>query len=339
MAKIDFEGVFWIWLNATSAAVITGDKAIAGGQAHLAFGRSGAQVKQFLKGTGIRQKKNEWLIPLEPFGDLPAFDLPIYQNPQDAQRAGECRLPSQSPTSHRSYGLWQRTTVPLESEALPQQFILLLRDGGNRFYARVLSIAQLRLLPPQLRSAIYENRQGNQHFLKIAGAFKDDAPLPDKPKKRRPRIARPQTNTTDSEKWRTLARRTIQAQSQTRMRRVRQIETNLRDPQTRQNAIECFGERCQVQDCICTLNLEPVLLPLTLEVHHLKAVADQGDDSLFNLSVLCANHHNIFEKLKLQVTTEGNSDDVILFNDDHVFLLERNLDALRQALQIVEAEE
>jgi len=99
-------------------------------------------------------------------------------------------------------------------------------------------------------------------------------------------------------------------------------------------ALSCFGAKCQVRGCPFTSLVAVDLLPLVVEVHHLRAVAGGGSDSLFNLSVLCANHQRLVERVPGRRLIETDvTDDVLIRYNNGAILIERDLSVLRERIQ------
>lgn len=271
--NINFNSVFWVWFNATSAAAVRGETSISGGQVHIALGRSGDEVRAFLKGLSIRQTGGEWMLPLEPFAQLPAFELPLSENAASNERTRECRIPSQSPRSRRAYPLWQTAVDVIERGTLPQQLMLILRDQKDKLHVRVLNADELIQLPPKVAGVIFNNRNQNQHTLIQSGVFRDLVVTTLRfraAKAKKAPIARPENSTQSAPDWNALAAYVLSMENKQRATRIATVERKLRDPDVRNQALKCFGPRCQVHLCTCTEGLPESWLRCIVEVHHLR---------------------------------------------------------------------
>ncbi len=329
MQTLNFQSLFGIWISRTSSAVMIGDAVIAGGQAHIAFGRSGDEIRSFLAGTNIIQAGQRWQLPIESQTGIASRELPLYENPSTNQRLVECRIPSQRPNSRLVYPLWQKVVRLLPEDAPPEQLLLILRDK-KQFHIRVLEVGDLSShLPLAAVQFFIENRRRTaEHHFKGTGVFSESSwlPLPPTP------ITRPKKVRKIDIKG--LADYVRQVRDAPRQTRVNAIETKLRDSRVRDLSLLCFGARCQVKGCRMTRGLSPQEVELVLEAHHLLAVAKGGSDSLFNLTVLCANHHRLCERLpSIRAQTLTDTDDVLMTYDNGSFLIERDLKELKEELK------
>jgi hypothetical protein len=338
--QITYNALLWIWLNPTSAAAMTGGT-IAGGQAHIAFGRSGSQVQAFFQDSLVGKNGREWSFTLEPYANIPQHTLRLVENSPHARRAGECRIPSQSPRSREAYPLWKHAVVPIPRNSRPRQLLLLLRDIDARFHIRLLDVHDLHRLPDDAAKSLLSGRDGNSgHVLVARGDFREVAPTAPTEKEVLDEavieVIRGSVRTKtqpDNEMWDRFAAYVRQVKQEPRRRGLLLLRRLLRDSRVRDIALQCFGKQCQVRGCTFTVSLRDELLPLVLEVHHLKSVGRGGSDSLFNLAVLCANHHRLFEGLPVKLVQSDNTDDVIVKTDDDSFLIERDLESLRRRLE------
>ncbi len=307
-----------------------GKSEVAGGQAHIAFGRSGNEVRDFLSGRHIPQVNQRWLVSVEAQNNLPARDLPIHENPSVNQRLDECRIPSQRPNSRAVYPLWQRVVRLLPEEAPPEQLLLVLRDQQNHFHVRVLEVGDLSSHLPLVAVQFFvENRRrGAEHLLRSSGTFSEVAASSS------PAISVAPIKKARKGDLKRLADYVREGQNAPRQTRASSVETKLRDPRVRDVSLLCFGARCQVKGCRMTRGLSAHEVELVLEAHHLQAVAKRGSDSLFNLTVLCANHHRLCERLpNIRVQTLNDTDDVLIVYDGGSFLIERDLKDLKKELE------
>lgn len=328
---MNFQAVMWFWLNPTSAAVAVGDAVIAGGQRHFNLGRNADLVRRFLKGAKIPQHNRVWEMPLQPHDRIGAFNLPIREDPQTNVRK-ECRIPTQFATSKGAYPLWKKSVFPIPAGAKPEQVALIFRDTSNQFHARIFHISQLASLPQKLAEAVFASRNSETpvHLWAKSGTLKRVVPRLTSPK---PSLA-PNTPPPKPTDWKSLAQKVLDLKDKPRKTRIRQVESRLRDPQTRDLALRCFGAVCQIENCVCTRELAASFVPFVTEVHHIKAVAKGGDDTVFNLAVLCANHHRLIERFpQVEVLTEPGSDDVLIIVGGEGLLIERDLQALRAELK------
>jgi len=70
-----------------------------------------------------------------------------------------------------------------------------------------------------------------------------------------------------------------------------------------------------------------------LDVHHIHAVSEGGSDAPTNLTVVCANHHCLIERLSgVEVIQSDETDDLVVSYRTGAFLIERDLSRLRGML-------
>ena len=345
MNPINFDALFWIWLNPTSAGALVGD-AIAGGQTHVAFGRSGDDLDAFMPGQVSSTGGRGWQIPLEAYGDIRPYVLTIAEMAPGRERAGECRLTGQAPNSDDAYPLWSRVVTPIPPRSRARQLFLVLREQiTGRFHARVLESNDLHRLPDEVvRFVLEAHGSRGQHVAHLTGVF-EDLSTPAQPTTP-PSVGEHPSGSVEgggisapaplaASSWEGLARRVqkIEQQSARFARRYMRAWRYVRDRRVRNLALTCFGARCQVRGCVFTAGLSEDHTLYVLEVHHLQAVARGGADTPFNLSVLCANHHRLCERLPgARALDASGTDDIVVVHDSGSFLIERDLDALRAAL-------
>jgi len=75
---------------------------------------------------------------------------------------------------------------------------------------------------------------------------------------------------------------------------------------------QIFGHKCQIENCEFICNVSPDIFPYFSEVHHLEHLCKGGDNSPYNLAVLCANHHSIFHRDKTAMIIDNRHDDVLI---------------------------
>lgn len=336
--RLDYKFLFYFWLNAVSTAVATGNEEMAGGQRHFALGRSGNELRRFFSDSPTQQIDRKWSFVVEAYGDLPRHEFVIQENSPRQRRPHECRLTGQWPRSRRPYPLWQRAVVPIEANSLPRQVVTLLRDHADRFYIRLLSTETLNCLSSQAEEQMLADRvHARRHLLDKGDGFTDLPPPSEAPVEGTSGLVIGPENTKPSpesdEGWSALAEQVRRAEGRPRARRIQQVERALRSPGVREIALRCFGERCQVRGCIFTVGLSAEYLKYVLEVHHVRAVSQGGSDSVYNLAVLCANHHSLIERLPdKEVIETPNRDDIALRYPGGSIVIERNLDTLRERL-------
>ncbi len=334
---IEYKSLFYFWLNAVSAAVATGGD-MAGGQRHFALGRSGDELRQFFSGLPVQQTTRKWLFVVEQYSDLPRHEFLIQENSPRNQRRFECRMTSQWPGSSRPYPLWRQAVLPIQANSRPRQVVVLLRDHADQLHIRLLSTETLNRLSKKAQVQVLADRvDARRHLLGEVDVFTDLRPPSEAPVEGTSGLVMGPESTKQSPKsdegWSTLAEQVRRAEGRSRARRVRQVERALRSPAVRETALRCFGERCQVRGCIFTVGLPAEYLKYVLEVHHMRAVSQGGSDSVFNLAVLCANHHSLIERLPdTEVIEASNCDDVALRYPGGSILIERDLDTLRERL-------
>lgn len=333
MKILSIDRCLWIWVNRTTAAVINGDGKIAGGQAHIAFGRSGEHVREFIRGMGFPQTAIEWRIPIARYGSAPAHELRIVENPELNKRSLECRIPSQSPQSAERSPLWDLCGVANPSGE-PRQLIIFLRDEKRKVHLRILGIDQLHRLPDACLSIILSDKaKGGPGY--YCGSFNfQDGPPNVLSAHRTVQSEQPSQITASSADLEWLSKALTELNGQTGARAVRNAERAVRDPRVRKAALSYFGMRCLVFDCRYIAMTPEPWHPQVLEVHHLKAVRRKGNDALDNLVVLCAMHHRLCEGKKPIYSMD--SDDVFIRHEYGSFYLERDLSRLRQLCEISE---
>ena len=330
-----YQSLLLVWLNATSASVVTGGP-LAGGQAHIALRRSGRDVRTFLRGTGLRLQNRRWVLPLERYGDLPQRTVTFMENAGTAKRRGECRIVGQAPTSRSPDPLLQRSVREIAKNSRPRQLALFLKDARCRIHLRILDATDLHRLPEDaLETALRARDQRGRIVHDGAGHFIDsrDVPVADGPELRASGSARPtrrsrQRRSSDN-KWDRLAAKLDELGS-SGARRVVLVERLLRDPRVRSIALTCFGAACQVRGCTFTAGIPEELVESVLDVHHLVAIRAGGDNGLENLVVLCANHHRLAHRaLEPGLFHAPLHDDIVIIVPGLSLLIERNLRPLR----------
>jgi hypothetical protein len=336
-----FRAAFWIWLNHTSVATILGLPA-AGGQAHIAFGRSESEITQFFRGTRIRKIANRWTFRVEPYGDISRWTISFYVNPPHLERAGECRVASQSLRSDQAYPLWRRLVIPIPRRSLPRQLVIFFRDGGGLFQARVLDGNDLYRLPIQLQHQVVSTHGPIQarHLHDRRGPFKDlrcpiapSQPLPPEtsPSGSSLGTGRSRPLPTTAQPWQKLSRLLTSVGRVRTTGAVRRITSVLRRRNVTALVLRCFGARCQARGCDFTSSVAEQVRECVLHVHHIRELGRGGDDSPYNLSVLCANHHALCHRApQVRAIFSTDSDDVLMTYAGGSFLLERNLAPLRR---------
>ena len=334
-----FTRLLVIWLNHTSTASLLGLPP-AGGQRHVAFGRSGRTVRQFLQGSGVVKRVNQWQLPVESYGDIPSSIIRIYENPSHLRRPRECRLAGQSLLSPERYLLWERAVIHIRRGSRPMQAIVIFRDSGNCFRVRVLALSDLHRLPTDIGSEILRFRSGDGHLITDSGEFVDiscpdtradvvtetgvsGSSMGSRPSRPLPR---------GEEDWSSLRGLLEAPENEPPERRVGVYKRILRRRGVRDLVLRCFGERCQVRGCEFTKSLPQDVRRHVLMVHHLRSLAQGGTDRPYNLSVVCANHHALCHNApSVHIEEIGNGDDVVVLFDGGSFLIERNLSALDEA--------
>lgn len=340
---ITFQAAFWIWRNHTSAATILGLPA-AGGQAHIAFGRCEPEIQQFFDGTSIQKIGDQWSFRVVRYGDIPRWQLAFYVNPPTLQRPRECRIPSQSLVSSRAYPLWRRVVTAIPRGSLPRHLILFLRDSANRFHARVITANHLHHLPAPLQRAIISShgRTQTQHVWVRRGIFHDlvcpsprPAPAPAEiiPSGSNVGAGRSRPRPATAPDWRRLSRllgpvgRIAQPRATHRIRRVLQRRS------VRDLVLRCFGARCQARGCEFTSALPEQIRDCVLHVHHVRELGRGGEDSPYNLSVLCANHHALCHRAPaVRSIFNPHNDNILITYRGGSFLIERALQPLRELM-------
>ncbi len=99
------------------------------------------------------------------------------------------------------------------------------------------------------------------------------------------------TSGTPEENWRRLCRVLDGAESQIPKRRAMVYQRIERISGLSSVVRQCFGDRCQIENCAFTLNVSRHLDEFIAEVHHLEHLSRGGTHIAYNLCVLCANHH------------------------------------------------
>lgn len=345
---MQFKSVFWVWLNATSAASLVGDKSISGGALHVAFreptGQQVAQVAQFFAGTRVQKVGSQWTFGVEAYGDIAARDLFIWQNAKNLQRQ-EFRIPRQSPRSQNAYPLWTRLAVRIARQSQPIQVIVILRDTADHFHVRLLGVGDMGRFSPSVARRILAARSDGQVHLYVGRGSFDDLPCPP-PTQQSLRVEEgtsgsvvgdvpaAQPKPPGDTDWARVLNFVRRVDDRPRVRKIQQIERRLRDREVRSAALLCFGERCQARGCPFTATLPPELMTYVLEVHHVKGVARGGSDLPINLTVLCANHHRLAELAPNAKAVEvPGTDDVLITYEGGAFLIERDLTPLRDQLE------
>lgn len=158
---MNFKAVFWIWLNATSAAAVLGRR-MAGGQAHIAFGWSGAEVAKFFNQSHVHKVRRQWTFRAEAYRDIPAHELTIVENSPKHRRALECRFSSRSSRSRLAYPLWKRAIIPIKKKSRPRQAIIIIRDLKDRFHVRLIDAADLHRLPDEVVKEMVASRENSR---------------------------------------------------------------------------------------------------------------------------------------------------------------------------------
>ncbi len=154
----------WFWLQPYSTQVVHGRQ--EGGQVHIAFGKRGSIVNRFFEDSSVRQLDSEWRFTVDPWHGFAAHELTIYENPSYTERAGECRLPGQSPGSENAHPCWQQKVEMVESGGAPVQVVLLLHDAQHRFHLRIVSQSDVDdCLPSSLAADVWRNRVQPGAFL------------------------------------------------------------------------------------------------------------------------------------------------------------------------------
>lgn len=75
---------------------------------------------------------------------------------------------------------------------------------------------------------------------------------------------------------------------------------------------KCFGHKCQVENCEFLANVSEELYMFLSEVHHLEHLGVSGDNSPYNLAILCANHHAIFHRDKTAKVEKIEGDHMLI---------------------------
>lgn len=336
---MQFKAVLWVWLNPTSAAAVTGGPT-AGGQAHIAFQKSGEDVARFFRETAVRKTRNEWRFEVEPYGDIVKTPMAIYENPSGVQRAQECRIPRQSPRSADAHPLWRRAVIQIAPGSEPRQVALFLRDATDKFHLRLLDGEGLHRLPTSvIRRVLAAHRGNGEHVFVERGVFEDmSCPQPGSTPNAEAGLSGlivgtgPTTQVPDnSPAWEDLARGLAQGAHQQRKHTF--VKRAMRDPRVREAALRCFGARCQVRGCRFTIGVPADALARVVHAHHLRSVAKGGSDQLENVAVICANHHSYIESMPgAQVVESQHTDDVVIASPAESLLIERDLSALRDLI-------
>lgn len=188
--------LLWLWLHPYSTQVIHGVQ--AGGQVHIAFGHSATEIATFFAQSEIQRVGPEWRFRLERFGQYRARSIRFYENPPGTQRAGECRIPAQTPTSPERYFLWQDVVEQLASGQRPRQCILFLRDEDNHFHTRVLSRDEIvSQMPDRLATTLQSTRLVSKAGVWVGGLVYEDSGV----------VTYPETETVDAARRSTRERR------------------------------------------------------------------------------------------------------------------------------------
>lgn len=148
---MNIDRVLAFWLGSLDSRVASGAGA-AGGTRDLRLCKRGDAVRAFI---GTNQDPLDQSIHLEayPEAGLEPYDLRVVE--WTGQRAGELALPGQSAKSRGPYPLWKRYARAW-TRGGPKDAVLLLRDGGGRFHARMVRREQLADLPGWLRTPLQQ---------------------------------------------------------------------------------------------------------------------------------------------------------------------------------------
>lgn len=226
----------------------------------------------------------------------------------------------QSPNSVDPYPLWTTRIASLDAGSRARQAIFIIRDNQDDFHLRVIERASVQRLATPIRNRLLA-LEDDGHLLMGPGSLQITT------NGRRIELSA----VPDKAKWDRFAKYVKEVEGRTREKKIRTLSTLVRDGRVRTIALECFGRWCQVESCEFTQQSVRKTIEKVLEVHHLQGVGSGGSDSLFNLSVLCANHHRLFDRLPgiIQIKRPG-SDDLILRHRDGDYHLKRDLSEIRK---------
>jgi hypothetical protein len=302
--NVTIERAFWLWLWPYSTKVIHGVQ--RGGQNHLGMGHAGKDIQAFLRGTGYRRRHGYWHFFAQPYGQNPAYQFTIGENPETHRRPLECRLTCQSARSTNPYPLWPKSVPLLKDGATPSHAILFVLDTRGRIYALVARRRNLSMFPPALGDAMRASTQAQKaqvwrgtgrRTLALPGPVRraripsghrsDDLDQADPLK-----VAKMDTASAADE---VVARLAALAAMPRRKRRTEAHRLE-RSRSLRLLILRLFGPECQVKGCAFSRGLKKNLLRHIVEVHHLHHIAHRGSDAPDNLAVLCANHHAIMHR-------------------------------------------
>ncbi|MCG3179674.1 MAG: hypothetical protein BIFFINMI_02015 [Phycisphaerae bacterium] len=150
---MNIQSALCFWLGSLDSRVAAGHKDV-GGTHDIRFCFRRKLVRAFIGLPPNRQ--GIWLVRLQPYPaqGLPASDLTIAG--YSGRRRGECAMPAQFGGSGSEYPLWRRITRPYRPGATstPRDAILLLRDAGGKFHARMARREDVQRFPLVLRTEL-----------------------------------------------------------------------------------------------------------------------------------------------------------------------------------------
>jgi len=100
-----------------------------------------------------------------------------------------------------------------------------------------------------------------------------------------------------------------------------------REPRLRDAVLAVWPHDCQVVGCDAATNLVEILRRQVLEVHHVTHVAAGGDDSIENLTLVCANHHRLLHAPDVEIE-QVTPNVVRVIVDGLALTIERDTDVL-----------